>query len=264
MSLCQTLCTRKRCVKVCIECCACGSSDWYKIKVPVNPVAVVANRTTVQPYTNTATTVIFNNVTVNEIPQNSCNQCNSDPCCCKRKKKKNKCRCNRDPCSCKKRCNDCSDDPCSCKRKKKCGRCRSRSCSGDCSQSSSCNPCGQQNWGCNPCGQQWPCNPCGQQQWGWGPCGFYDSNTGIATVPQGGSGYYILMSTITTDSATGFTAEIRVNGQVIVTTVAAPGVTNVVLQNNRDLYDFQQVSVVVYGSVAANVVSGNLVITRIV
>jgi hypothetical protein len=92
---------------------------------------------------------------------------------------------------------------------------------------------------------------------------FYDSTTGIATVPIGGGGYYIMAASITTDSITGFTAELRVSGNIVDSKIVPAGQTQAMLMGNQDVYDYQQISVVVYGAVPANVVSGNLAITRV-
>ena len=254
----QPLCGRKKCVKVCIECCVCGSEGVYKVKVPSSPVAVVATKSTAQAYSSTAVNVLFNNVVVNEgsPAYNRCGSCNYDPCCCKKKKK----------CKCKK-------DPCECRRKKK-----------HCDDSSSCNPC-RNAWPpmpppCGPCGGPMPpcgpcppppCGPCGGPLYGqqgqypnqWGYCQFYNSSTGVATVPADGGGFYVMSASVVTDAINGFIAEIRLNGQVIANQSVPAGQTTAMLVANRDLYDWQQVSVVVYGSTPANVTGGNLAIARV-
>lgn len=264
----QPLCGRKKCVKVCIECCACGTDAWYKVNVPIKPVVVVASKTGTQAYSSTATTVIYNTVSVNEssVGYNNCNNCNYNPCCCKPKK-----------CG-KSRCGGCKSNPCSCKPKKcgksRCGGCKRKGCDGGCSSSSSSSSCSYSYNSCNPCRPvcpPQPCGPCGPcgpypyQQYnpyGYGGCTFYDSVTGIATVPSNGGGYYVMSASIETDAINGFTAEIRVSGQVIASKTVLPGVTQAMLVANKDLYDYQQVSVVVYASTPANIIGGNLSITR--
>lgn len=245
-SWCQPVCSRKRCVKVCIECCVCRCKEWYTVKIPIRPIAALATRVGNQSFTNAALPVIFNNVLLNEAsPQsNGCGSCNRDPCCCKKKKKK---------CKSKKKCG-CKSDPCSCKKKKKC--CDSSSSDSDSSDCfDRCNPCNGWNNPCNPYNGGWG------NMGGW--CNFYDSNTGIATVPLGGAGSYVMTASITTDAINGFTFEIRVSGQIIGTQIVPPGSTSASLMINRELFDYQQISAIVHSTTPANVTGGNLSIARI-
>lgn len=260
----RPICGRKRCVKVCIKCCVCESEGWYKIKVPSKPIAVVASRSGNQAYTSTATTVIFNTVTLNETIRDyaGCGSCNSNPCCCKKKKKR--CGCGSDPCSCKKKKKRCDKDCVSYSNS-----CGPSSCSSGCPPYNPCpSPCPP--YPCPP----YPCNPCNPyppmplyQPGGYNPyygwCMFYDSTTGIATVPVGGGGYYMMAASLTTDSVTGFTAELRINGAVIDSKVVPAGQTQAMLMGNQEVYDYQQISVVVYGATPANVTAGNLAISRV-
>lgn len=272
----RPFCNRKRCVKVCVECCVCGSEGWYTVKVPSRPVAVVASRTGNQAYTTTATTVIYNTVALNETISsynNGCNSCNSNPCRCGKKKK---CGCNSNPCKCgkkKKRCGSCHRKDCG-----GCGGCSSSSSSSSCynpCQSNSCPPYPCPPYPCNPCPPNpcQPCNPC--QPYPpfppmppapypyYGFCMFYDSTTGIATVPAGGGGYYVMAASIETDAINGFTAELRVSGQVINTKTVLPGQTQAMLTGNQEVYDYQQISVVIYSPTPANVTGGNLSIVKV-
>lgn len=103
---------RTRCYEVAICCKACHTEKCYRVEIPIDTIIAQATLTTPLAYTNTApTTVIFNNVTLNEggASSNPCYTCQRNPCCCKKKKKK--CGGGCPPYPCPPPCNPCGGNP---------------------------------------------------------------------------------------------------------------------------------------------------------
>lgn len=139
--------------------------------------------------------------------------------------------------TCYKPCQGCSRDPCCCKKKSHHRR----------------DGCGCGRGGCGGGCYQPFCPPFP----GWGQ--FYDSTTGIATVPQGGAGRYILFASVSSDSANTVTVEIQVNGTAVAsdTLGGATGRTKVSLAGFYLLSPSQQVKVVARDDTgASNILAG--------
>lgn len=212
-----------KCYNVCICCKCCGEEKNYKIEVPCNQIIAQASLTNPLNYSNTAeTTLIFNSVTINE-GVNYCYSCQTNPCCCRKKKKK-----------CKNRCN---------------------SGCGSCSSGSSCPPYyPQYGGGCCP-----PACPPSQfgGVWPWGACQFYNSSTGIASVPLKGAGYYFISAVATTNSGDTSTLRLKINGTTVASdtfgTVA--GKQMAVIATTQQLCDGASISFTVQDDTGAATIS---------
>ena len=82
---CPTSCPKTTCFSACVKCKCCGKKQKVKFDVPIPNCAVAMSATlsgTNQDFSTTATTVLFNGVTLNETCYNPCYRCRCDPCCC--------------------------------------------------------------------------------------------------------------------------------------------------------------------------------------
>lgn len=236
---CETICT---CVKVC---CPCGKRFKQKVEVKVPPktVRVSASLSSNQAYTTTATTILFNSVTCNVTCFNPCGTCHKDPCCCKKKHHKRHCDSSSSSSSSCSSSSGCRD-----KCRGKCGSCVPRYCP-PYGYPGNCPPYGY------PSGYPGNCPPFGFPYY----CLPYNPQNGVVTIPPGGTGSYVVHTSVEVDSVNTSTVEIRMNGTAIATAQVGGvvGVQTVTLTAFPGLCTGNQITVVVYDDTgAANVVGG--------